>query len=144
MPTERAHWTKDGLVKKIGGLTMKIGEAVRNQDDSTANTIRERRGALMRKLAAKFDVWTLVNPEGKTEFVDRAEWEQRMIAWGRRQGLVRRPRVNLDAARPQTPPGGGPPILPPAQGPLESPGEAPPPTRPPLGPEEPTDRLNDR
>ena len=111
MPTEaRRPWTVDGLKKRVTGCTKKIGEAVRNNDAATADTLRERRVSAMKKLATKFEVYTLINAEGGTEFVDHAEWEQRMIAWGRRQGIVRRGRVNLDRPRraappaPQTPP----------------------------------------
>lgn len=122
---ERRQWTEEGLKKRIMGCTQKIGAAVRADDDSTANIQRERRENAMRKLALKFNVWTLVNPEGKTEFVDRAEWEQRMIAWGRRNGAIPRARVNLRAQAPPPPPapptGGGPSILPPPEGPIPPP-----------------------
>lgn len=134
MPNEsepRRRWTAEGLKKRVTGCTKKIGDAVRNQDDGAANILRERRQSAMRKLAERFDVWTLVNPEGKTEFVDRAEWEQRMIAWGRRNGAVPRARVNLNRRTP-TPPAAAtgtdtaaPPPPPPTQedGPTPSPGQ---------------------
>lgn len=128
----RTPWTEAGLKAKITGLGKKIGEATAQQDDSTANTLRERRVVLFRKLAQKFNVWSLINPEGKTEFVDRAEWEQRMIAWGRRNGHIPRavvaetarrvrpaaPPAETPAAPPAAPGAGGPPILPPTAGPL--------------------------
>lgn len=84
---------KAALKKQIKNLTAKIGKATRENDDSTAQEVRIRRDQLMQVLALHYDVWTLINSEGKTEWVDRGEWEHRMVAWARRNGRI--PRGNL-------------------------------------------------
>ena len=107
--------TEEGLKTRVRSCTLKIGVARRQNDTQTLTALRDRRALATRKLAERHNVWTLINPEGHTEFVDYAEWEHRMLAWARRNRIVsesdvpavvatmRRMAAGFDAAR-QTPP----------------------------------------
>lgn len=79
---------KERLQKKVQGFTKKVGEAIRNNDTETADGLRRKRYGAIVALAKMYDVYTLINPEGRTEFVDRGEWEHRMVAWARRTGVI--------------------------------------------------------
>lgn len=92
---------------RVKATTLKIGIAKRVRDEVTCTTLRERRSLAMRKLAERHDVWSLINAEGRSEFLDRPEWEQRMMAWARRTGMIPRPAVRLSeraVVPPPTPP----------------------------------------
>lgn len=104
MPTQnqrpRQPLSKERLIARVKACTLKIGVAKRIGDESTANVLRERRALAARKLAERYNVWPLINTEGHTEFVDQPEWEQRMMAWARRNGFAPPARVRLSERRP--------------------------------------------
>jgi hypothetical protein len=103
----RRQLTLEGLKARIKACTLKIGVAKRNADASTADALRGRRAQAAWKLAERHDVWTLINTDGHSEFVDRAEWEQRMVAWARRTGLIPRGVVPSSIRLADSPPPGG-------------------------------------
>lgn len=125
MPSENARsprrlLTEAELKARIRACTLKIGVAKRNGDASTVDALRGRRAYAMWKLAERHNVWTLINQEGHSEFVDRAEWEQRMVAWLRRTGAIPRGVVPDIGRR-------VPPVTPPPTPPrAEASGDAPP------------------
>jgi hypothetical protein len=97
--------SKEQLIARVKACTIKIGAAKRLNDETTLQILRERRALAIRKLAERHDVWTLVNPEGHTEFVDKPEWEQRMVAWARRNGMI--PPAIVRLSERGTPPASG-------------------------------------
>jgi hypothetical protein len=104
----RTPLTKDQLIARVKACTLKIGIAKRMHDAATTSALRDRRALAMRKLAERHDVWTLVNADGHSEFVDRPEWEQRMVAWARRTGQIPRGVIRmerLDTSGPSDAPG---------------------------------------
>ena len=84
---------KADLIKLAKNLTKRIGRAKSEQDADAARIARIKRGCVALELAKVHDVWMLVNAEGETEFVDRSEFEQRMVAWLRRNGAIPRARL---------------------------------------------------
>ena len=74
--------TKTELQTEIKKLTKRVGQA---KASGAALEVLERvrllRLARMEELAVNHDSWTLINGEGKTEFVDRATFEERTNAW---------------------------------------------------------------
>ncbi len=73
--------TQDELESKIKQLTKRIGEAKRRAGPlEELERLRLSRFTLMSELARRFDRWTLVNAQGRTEFVDRATLRSRLAA----------------------------------------------------------------
>lgn len=132
MPNQNAEpRTQEALEKSIKDTTARIGRAKRGEDPVALNRARRWRNRTMIELAERFNRWTLINEEGKTEFVDRAEWEQRQVAYARRNGVIPRGNVNLSSARPPAPPA-APGATPPAP-PVAPPPSAGTPPAPPAG-----------
>lgn len=77
--------TQGQLQLEIRGTTKRIGEATRNAVPEQLERLRLLRHTLVCRLAMDHDVWTLINPEGRTEFVPRDEWQRRMSAWQERR-----------------------------------------------------------
>ena len=96
--------TKERLMARVRATTLKIGVAKRTSDGAILDGQRERRNKAIASLASDFGIWTLINPEGKSEFLDRAEWEQRMVAWARREGHIPRGTVPASVVPPAAPP----------------------------------------
>lgn len=88
--------TKDRLMARVKACTLKIGVARRANDHQTTAALRDRRAVAIRKLAERHNVWSLINAEGRSEFVDYAEWEHRMVAWARRNNVIP-PGLTVDA-----------------------------------------------
>ncbi len=73
--------TKDELQSRIRTLTKRIGAAKSSGATEEVERLRLLRLALMEALAMEHDSWTLVNAEGKSEFVDRETFLRRARAW---------------------------------------------------------------
>jgi hypothetical protein len=85
--------TKEELQSKIRGVTKRIGEVKATGATEAIERLRILRLALMEQLAMQHDSWTLVNAEGKSEFVDKATFDRRAEAW-----LARKQAESGDAA----------------------------------------------
>jgi hypothetical protein len=72
---------KDQLMTEIRTLTKRIGQAARSRVPELVERLRIKRNEIAGTLARDFDTWLLVNPEGKTEFVDRPTWRARVREW---------------------------------------------------------------
>ena len=92
----------DRLKSEIQRLTKRIGQAKRNGVTELAERLRISRANLAVRLAREFDLWLLVNPEGKSEFVDRETFRVRVEAWKARQ-----PREGAVASATAEPPPSG-------------------------------------
>jgi hypothetical protein len=88
--------TKTEIQERIKTLTAKIGRARRAEDNKAVKSLRQNRLGWIIVLAAEHETFTLHNADGKTEFVDRGEYETRMVAWARRQGFIPRGIVASD------------------------------------------------
>ncbi len=77
--------TQEELQLQIRNFTKRIGEAKRSSVPEQVERLRLLRYTLVLRLAIGHDVWTLVNPEGRTEFVPLEEWETRVRAWQERR-----------------------------------------------------------
>jgi hypothetical protein len=79
--------------KRIKDLTARVGRLKREAaaltpDDPTVavkvaelTAARKSREELAIETAKRFDIWMLINTEGRTEFVAREEWATRMALW---------------------------------------------------------------
>jgi hypothetical protein len=95
--------TRAALEHGIRNATKRIGRAIaEGASQNKLARLRQKRGALMMALAVCYRRYSLVNGEGMTEFVDKDEYEQRVVAWARRRGLI--PRVPMRGANMATPP----------------------------------------
>lgn len=96
---------KERLISEIRRLTQRIGQARRSGVTELAERLRLSRLTIATRLAREFDVWFLVNPEGKSEFVDREAFGRRMAAWkARRQIPADAPAEAARTASPASPP----------------------------------------
>ena len=82
--------TKDEFQSKIRTLTKRIGAAKSSGATEEVERVRLLRLALMEALAMEHDSWTLINAEGKSEFVDRETFLRRATAWVERKRAEQR------------------------------------------------------
>lgn len=73
--------TPQALKRRIRRLTKWIGSAKRRSIPDFAHRLRIRREQLIVELARHHDLWTLINPEGRTEFLSSDDWKVRVTAW---------------------------------------------------------------
>jgi len=102
---------KEQLKSEIQRLTKRIGQAKRNGVTKLSERLRISRANLAVMLARDFDLWLLVNPQGKSEFVDRETFKVRAEAWKAkklREGAIAsataEPPASEEAASAATPP----------------------------------------
>ena len=102
---------KEQLKSEIQRLTKRIGQAKQNGVTELSERLRISRANLAVMLARDFDLWLLVNPEGKSEFVDRETFKVRVEAWKAkklREGAIAsataEPPASEEAASAATPP----------------------------------------
>lgn len=92
---------KERLKCEIQRLTKRIGQAKQNGVTELAERLRISRANLAIVLARDFDLWLLVNPQGKSEFVDRETFKVRVEGWKAkkaREGAVASATVEPPAA----------------------------------------------
>lgn len=101
---------KERLMSEIQRLTKRIGQAKQNGVTELVERLRISRANLAILLARDFDLWLLVNPQGKSEFVDRETFRVRAEAWKakkRREGAIAsataEPSAAGEAAGPSAP-----------------------------------------
>lgn len=121
--------SQEQLEKSIKDTTARIGRLKRSgmEEGTAMDRARRWRSRRVMELAERFNRWTLINEEGKTEFVDRAEFEHRMVAWARRTGQL--PAVRFPAVaprRPATPPAPAAPATPDSPATTQAPPQVPP------------------
>ena len=80
--------TKEDLQSEIKELTKEIGKAKKGGLEDRLYKLRTGRAGFAISLSTLFDLWLLIDDKGHCEFVDRPEFEHRMTAWGRRNGLI--------------------------------------------------------
>lgn len=85
---------KERLISGIRTLTKRIGQAKENGVTELVERLRIARIALATRLARDYDLWLLVNAEGKTEFVDPQTFKSRVETWRERK----RPSAGKSAA----------------------------------------------
>lgn len=92
----------ESLKARVMSMTKRVGVAQKDGNKDKAAMYRRKRYGYMTALAMSHGVYTVINPEGKTEFLDKAEFEHRMIAWARRNGVIPRAAI-ADGAQPESP-----------------------------------------
>lgn len=103
LPVTLEVLVKERLISEIRRLTQRIGQARRSGVTELAERLRLSRLTLATRLAREFDVWFLVNPEGKSEFVDREAFGRRMAAWKARRQIPAVGSADTPAADEPTP-----------------------------------------
>lgn len=78
--------TEDEIKKEIRRLTKRIGEAKGSgAAGELLERLRHRRARLSKELAFRHSSYTLINPEGETEFVGQEEFRRRSSNWLRKR-----------------------------------------------------------